>query len=93
VTAPATTGTPEVPPELRVQISTAHTLFFSSMVALLRKGFDSAVVAGTLMDCLANLLAQRPKDQHDTDLDRTEQTLRRRVAELAAHVHDRPPVH
>ena len=93
MTTPATTAAPEVPPELRVQISTAHTLFFRSMVALLQQGYDSAVVAGTLTDCLAHLIAQRPAEHRDGDLDNTEQALRRRVAEIAVHVDNLPRVH
>jgi hypothetical protein len=90
---PTTPLAGEITPEIKAQIGTAQTLFFGSMLALLRQGFDPAVVGGTLMECLANLLAQRPPAHHESDLDLTDRHLRQRVRELAAVIQQRPPVH
>lgn len=84
---------PELPPEIKAQVGSAQTLLFGAVLALLRQRFDPAVVTGTLMECLAYLLAQRPPAHHASDLDNTDHHLRQRVRDLAAAIQQRPPVH
>lgn len=93
-TAPATQAEPpELDSATLAQIQTARTLLFGAMLGLLRSGTDGVVVAGTLTDCLAHLLAARPPAQRQGDIEHTVDALRTRVAQIAAVIPPHPSMH